>query len=117
MIVVLIIAILMAVALPLYLSAVGDSQLKTCRANMQTISTAVQAGRMKAIAKDYSTWVGSDVPTLIAGGKLDDFPQKPVCPLNGTYAIAAGSTGNADSFKVTCTVAAHGTYEPGVNSN
>ena len=40
LVVVLILAILMAVSLPLYLSAVGDSKKKTYRANMQTISTA-----------------------------------------------------------------------------
>ena len=34
LIVTLIMAILMAVALPLYLGAVGDAQVKTCRANM-----------------------------------------------------------------------------------
>ena len=40
LIVILVLAILMAVALPLYLGAVADSQLKTCRANMQTIANA-----------------------------------------------------------------------------
>ena len=43
LVVVLILAILMAVALPLYLSAVADSQRKTCRANLQTIANAEQA--------------------------------------------------------------------------
>src|SRR5215468_8161298 len=43
LVVVLILAILMAVALPLYLNAVADSSRKTCRANMQTIANAVQA--------------------------------------------------------------------------
>ena len=47
LVVVLILSILMAVALPLYLSAVSDSQRKTCRANMQTIANAVQAARVK----------------------------------------------------------------------
>jgi len=46
LVVVLILSILMAVALPLYLSAVADSQKKTCRANMQTIANAVQAARV-----------------------------------------------------------------------
>src|SRR5580704_5832602 len=46
LVVVLILSILMAVALPLYLSAVADSQKKTCRANMQTIANTVQAARV-----------------------------------------------------------------------
>src|SRR5882757_1201559 len=47
LVVVLILAVLMAVSIPLYLSAVADSQKKTCRANMQTIANAVQAARVK----------------------------------------------------------------------
>ena len=47
LVVVLILAILMSVALPLYLSAVGDSQKKTCRANLQTIANAVLASKIK----------------------------------------------------------------------
>src|SRR4051794_27064422 len=59
LVVVLILAVLMAVSIPLYLSAVADAQKKTCRANMQTIANAVQAGRVKNNAADYSTFVGS----------------------------------------------------------
>ena len=42
----------------------ADSQKKTCRANMQTIANAVQAGRVKNNAADYSTFVGSVTTTL-----------------------------------------------------
>src|SRR5690348_8262676 len=85
LVVVLILAILMAVALPLYLSAVADSQLKTCRANMQTIANAVQAARVKAVAADYSTWTGKTVAALIAGGNLQDLQAAPICPTGGAY--------------------------------
>jgi len=50
LVVVLILSILMAVALPLYLSAVADSQKKTCRANMQTIANAALAARVRTNA-------------------------------------------------------------------
>jgi len=53
LVVVLILAVLMAVSIPLYLSAVADSQKKTCRANMQTIANAVQASRVKNNSTDY----------------------------------------------------------------
>ena len=43
---VLILAILMAIALPLYLSAIADSERKTCRANLQTIANAEMAYRV-----------------------------------------------------------------------
>src|SRR5207249_8170612 len=55
LIVILVLAILMAVALPLYLSAVADSQLKTCRSNMQTIANAEQAYKTSAAGHVYTT--------------------------------------------------------------
>src|SRR5437660_6845934 len=87
LIVVLILAILMAVALPLYLSAVADSQKKTCRANMQTIANAVQAARVKSVAADYTAFAGSVSTTL-----EPDLQAVPICPNAGTYTIiTAGS--------------------------
>jgi type IV pilus assembly protein PilA len=117
LVVVLILAILMAVALPLYLSAVADSQKKICRANMQTIANAVQAARVKTGATNYTA--------LIAGGitptNIPDLYVMPICPNGGTYSLVNG-TGSAISFKVSCsytvaTVAVHGTFEPGVDNN
>src|SRR5437016_13990360 len=55
LIVILILAILMAVALPLYLGAVSDSQIKTCRANMQTIANAEAAWKTSDTSHTYTT--------------------------------------------------------------
>src|SRR5579864_9540127 len=82
LVVVLILAILMAVALPLYLSAVADSQLKTCRANLQTIANAVQAARVKGVLADYSSFTGA-----VSVAKEPDLQAVPVCPTSGTYSI------------------------------
>src|SRR5215510_5391684 len=75
LVVVLILAVLMAVSIPLYLSAVADSQKKTCRANMQTIANAVQAARIKNNSSDYSSFVGSVSTTL-----EPDLQAVPLCP-------------------------------------
>jgi type IV pilus assembly protein PilA len=112
LVVVLILAVLMAVSIPLYLSAVADSQKKTCRANMQTIANAVQAARVKNSAADYSTFVGSVSTTL-----EPDLSSVPTCPLAGAYTIANGSSGSATTFKVACSATGHGTFEPGVDAN
>jgi type IV pilus assembly protein PilA len=108
LVVVLILAILMAVALPLYLSAVADSQKKVCRANMQTIANAVAAARIK------TNLIGAVTTTL-----EPDLNAVPSCPVAGitAYTIAAGTS--AGSFKVVCSTGAtvHGSFEPGVNSN
>src|SRR6266568_481364 len=87
LVVVLILAILMAVALPAYLSAVKDSSRKTCRANMQTMANAVQARRVKDRLTDYSFAIGKSIDST----NEPDLPAAPICPDNGTYSIASGT--------------------------
>ncbi|MDE2127468.1 MAG: type II secretion system protein [Armatimonadetes bacterium] len=111
LVVVLILSILMAVALPLYLAAVADSQKKTCRANMQTIANAVEAARVEGNWADYTTAIGAAIGPTVE----PDLKAEPVCPTAGTYSIEQGSSGDNTTFKVACTV--HGTFEPGVDSN
>src|SRR5215470_19111193 len=82
LIVILILAILMAVALPLYLAAVSDSQIKTCRANMQTIANAEQAWKTANSAHTYTTTL-SDLNSNLG--------STPVCPSGGTYSVAISS--------------------------
>src|SRR5580692_6303839 len=113
LVVVLILSILMAVALPLYLSAVADSQKKVCRANMQTIANAVQASRVRLNPADYTALIAGGVTTT----NLPDLNAVPVCPTAGTYSLANGNSGNATTFKVSCTATGHGTFQPGVDSN
>src|SRR5580658_3160236 len=95
LVVVLILSILMSVALPLYLSAVTDSQKKTCRANQQTIADTVFAGKVKLGNADFTAWIGNTVSGLIASSpdKLPDLNIAPTCPNAGAYSIAQGSTG------------------------
>jgi len=110
LVVVLILAILMSVALPLYLSAVGDSQKKVCRANLQTIANAVQAKYVRSMPADYSGFYGA-----VTNNLEPDLPSTPKCPTAGTYSVEAGATGLPSSYRAKCTI--HGTYEPGVDSN
>src|SRR5271166_1702786 len=90
LVVVLILSILMSVALPLYLSAVTDSQKKVCRANMQTIGDTVVAGKVKLGSANFSSWIGNTVSGLIASSpdKLPDLLVTPTCPNGGSYSIA-----------------------------
>src|SRR5258708_13313904 len=85
LVVVLILAILMAVALPLYLSAVADSQRKTCRANLQTIADAVQA--------KYVLYAGATTYATITGGAIDnanlpDLQRPPGLPTPSPLSLA-----------------------------
>ena len=112
LVVVLILAILMAVSIPLYLSAVKDSQTKTCRANMQTIANAVQASKVRNMNLDYASYMGS-----FSTANVPDLSAIPQCPLNGTYSLSVGSSGSNTTFKINCTMPGHNTFEPGVDSN
>ncbi len=118
LIVILVLAILMAVALPLYLAAVTDSQVKTCRANMQTISNAEAAFKTSDPTHVYTTTLSSLNPNL---GAL------PVCPSGGTYAVVLstgsttannGGTVPSGGLVVTCTgvTPTHGVFAPGIDS-
>jgi len=111
LVVVLILAILMAVALPLYLSAVADSQRKTCRANLQTIANAVQASKVKNILPDYSTFTGS-----VSTGLEPDLQAVPICPNGGAYTVENGNSGDTTTYRVKCSFGNHGTFQPGVDA-
>src|SRR3954452_19603103 len=82
LVVVLILAILMAVSIPLYLSAIADSQKKTCRSNMQTIANAVHAARVKSQAPDFAAFIGS-----VSSTAEPDLLNVPICPSAGAYTI------------------------------
>ena len=114
LVVVLILSILMAVALPLYISMIYDSQKKVCRANMQTISNAVQSARIKNNYTNYASFIGS-ISTVLE----PDLATLPVCPTGGAYTVAAGA--NTGAYKVSCSFVSsaltHGTFEPGKDSN
>jgi type IV pilus assembly protein PilA len=109
---VLILAILMAIALPLYLSAIADSERKTCRANLQTIANAEMAYRVRTRTGFTATLTDLD------GDLLDT----PVCPNNGTYSVTVGTPAN--SFTTHCSITDHDDgagsepagYSPGLNS-
>jgi type IV pilus assembly protein PilA len=122
LVVVLILSILMAVALPLYLSAVADSQKKTCRANLQTIANAVQAARVKGNLLDYSTIIGQPTSGWTGtSGVIPDLNAVPICPSGGTYSITQGNLTDNSVFAVACSFTSagstHGTFQPGVDAN
>lgn len=114
LIVVLILSILMAVAMPLYLSSVNDSQKKTCRANMQTIANAVQSVRVESDAINYNAIISS-CASSVSTAALPDLQNIPRCPDGGDYSLSAGIV--TGGFAVECSYGNHGSFEPGVNNN
>ncbi|AIE87229.1 hypothetical protein OP10G_3861 [Fimbriimonas ginsengisoli Gsoil 348] len=115
---ILIIATLMAVALPLYLNAVQDASKKTCRANMRDVCSAAQAWKVKNRAADFT---GVTLSTL-----TPDMGSIPSCPDGGTYTLALSGTELDDTgatqtiptggLGISCSYAGHNGYIPGVTS-
>src|SRR2546423_7883150 len=97
LVVVLILSILMAVALPLYLNAVSDSQKKTCRANMQSIANAEQAYKVSNVTHVYTSTIGDLTPNLQA---------VPLCPSGGAYSVKLDDKGGPGTFTVHCSITA-----------
>jgi type IV pilus assembly protein PilA len=122
LVVVLIIAILAAIALPLYLSAVADSQVKTARANMQTIADAVQAYAAR--------WTVFTSSFAALSGDLQN-STGPLGPGTRTYTITIGSgtctdncpggvcnnVGNVppNEFSISSNVSTDGVFCPGIS--
>ena len=85
MIVILIISILVAVAVPVFISARGNAQRRTCQANLRTIDGAINT---------YDAEYGSVPP----GGAVGDIlvprilKRNPVCPTTeSTYWLDGGN--------------------------
>lgn len=86
MIVVLIIGILLAIAIPNFMRARESSRAKSCVANLKQIETAKEQWAMdnKKADGDDPGGVGTLVPTYIK--------QTPVCPSGGAYTVSPVGT-------------------------
>lgn len=94
MVVVVIIGILTAIAIPVFNSVTDNAERKTCAANRRTIDGMKQQWNM--MTDDERTDVG-DFVDMFQGGTL------PTCPSGGTYANATEADAEADTLvSVTC---------------
>jgi prepilin-type N-terminal cleavage/methylation domain-containing protein len=99
MVVVLIIGILVAIAIPVFNAAKANAQRRSCYANQRTIDGASESfyAETGAWPADVAALTGANPPYLRAA---------PACPLTGNgYTIAADGTCNA------CADASHGSYQ------
>ena len=87
MIVVLIIGILMAIAVPNFIKARTNGQVKTCIANLKQIESAKEQWAMEQGQGPTATPTQTDLTG--AAGYIKSWPN---CPTNGTYTIGDMST-------------------------
>ena len=120
MIVVVIMAILVAVAVPIFSAVTKNARTKTCLANQREIQAQLNNNSMSGIltlevgdefvlttnaAGDNGTWSGGSADQLKVIKDL--FQKVPYCPVKGntiTVTVAAadlGANNEAESFKIT----------------
>ena len=98
MIVVAIIGLLAAIAIPYYARARADSQQSACINNLRQIDGAINEWALETGQTTGAT-VGS-VTTVSVYIKLNSNNRVPSCPANGTYTV--GNVG--DSPQVSCSL-------------
>ncbi len=91
MVVVVIIGVLVAIAVPVYNTVTTNAEKRACQANIRIVNGA--AAMAKATTGSY--------PANLAAMSPDYLQASPTCPSDGTYTYAA-ATGT-----MTCDVAGH----------
>lgn len=104
LVVVLILAVLTAVAIPLYFKSVDDSETYGCKTNMSSIAAAVQAQRVRT---GQAYFVGSvdDASTAETAALSDLHYAVPHCPGDSSaYQVSSDSNGG---FIIRCSNPRH----------
>ena len=109
MIVVVIMGILVAVAIPIYGAVTENAEKKTCADNQRTIQSMVTTYQMTG-GNDgsqipWATIQGTDLTANNAFRAMFEGGEMPKCPAGGTYSItvsAPNATTGARSITVTC---------------
>lgn len=95
MVVVLIIGILVAIAVPIFNAAKSSAQQKTCFANQRTIEGAAQQYAAATGSLPAAATVNASHPLVVNGY----IKTPPICPLGGqNYALDASGTITAASL-------------------
>jgi len=109
MIVVAIIGILIAIAVPGFLKARETSRLNACQGNMQRIDSAIQQLIIEENYEDQAAAVGAvDLADLVGDDNYIRFT--PVCPSGGTYTL------QEEGYAVTCD-ALNGAHNAGLGDD
>lgn len=109
MIVIVIMGILVAVAIPVYGAVTKNAEKKTCISNMRDMKSTAATYQMQGNDGDQVTLakgVSVDLAKDANYTKLftDGMPK---CPSDGTYEVIMTNADGIYTFAVTCTVAGH----------
>lgn len=108
MIVIVIMGILVAVAIPVYGAVTKNAEKKTCISNMRDMKSTAATWQMQGNDGDQFTFTGATVITseatytaMFEGGKL------PSCPAEGHYGVTITNNNSGYTVEVTCDVDGH----------
>ncbi len=102
MVVVLIIGILVAIAIPVFNAARDTAETRACVANLRTMDGAVEQWRAEAVGNDPAAWTTFALATADGTGIGDYLQSTPACPSGGTYGVAGGT-----DARFSCDIAGH----------
>ena len=100
MIVVMLIGVLMAIAIPSFQKATETSRAKSCSETLRKLETAKEQWALETRATAESTPTAADLISEYLLGKENSMPQ---CPSGGTYSL------NNMSNPPTCSIGTNGT--------
>jgi type IV pilus assembly protein PilA len=110
MVVVLIIGILVAIAVPVFLNSATSARWKSCQANQRTIEGAIQTYNASTTSTQISAAGILDGTTVVAGGPnyiitstSPTLKAAPSCPATAKlfYSVSATQTVNGDQSAAT----------------
>jgi prepilin-type N-terminal cleavage/methylation domain-containing protein len=113
--VLVILAVGMAISIPVFINATKDAQSKQCRANMQVIANAEEEYKYKSATHVYTTTLSN----------LTAVPVVPICPNGGSYSVVisdgtahaqSGQTVPAGNLVISCSLPADGKYAPTIDA-
>ena len=107
MVVVLIIGILIAIAIPVYNAAQASAQANTCKANQRTIAGATQTMNGATGAYPGAGVVGSTINAPLVGTYLQKAPTCPSAASTNQYSINASGGVTGDQSAATWILATH----------
>jgi prepilin-type N-terminal cleavage/methylation domain-containing protein len=100
MIVVAIIGILAAIAIPNFIKSRKESQKNSCIANLKQIEAAYEQAKLAGATV-------STLADLVGDGQAGYLKVTPVCPAKGTYSIPTDAVGETAGKRAECTETDH----------
>ncbi|MBE7558397.1 prepilin-type N-terminal cleavage/methylation domain-containing protein [bacterium] len=105
MIVVAIIGLIVAIAVPSFLKSRRDAQGTTCSAQLEQIFSAIEQISFRFAVKPSGAWPAGQPAQVLIDTYLRGFSILDNCPSSGTYAVGATVTDAAGSIIVpTCSL-------------